>query len=345
MNYPIVIIAEETKAVFPVELKKKESRSGENEYEFLNSLLPIFGDKVSWFYKLEIYSKIVYPDIGYWDEKLRIGVDIEIDEPYSRNEIKPIHVYNNSEENERNLVLNKSGWSIIRFSEYQIIRHKEECIKLISEVIKSLKTKETFLLRRINYPELFIHPRWSEDDAIEMARNSIRDRYEFKLKEIIDEKETCLKLCFKSMEDLTFFSLDYMISEKLSENNFQKEEYLFFISDISDILYHEKTKKEYLFIKLCSSHELYKDGHLVFNTEEPISYKLEKGCDDMFYKLLEIKKGGKIIGLSYNRSFFNFILKGLKKLNNENAQDLIEIMHQNSKGGSLFINKYFILSN
>ncbi len=75
--------------------------------------------------------KFYYPDLVLI--KNNLVIDLEIDEPYSYEEKKPVHS-DGQDEKRDNFLLNE-GFVVIRFSEEQIIENPEICLEIINSVI------------------------------------------------------------------------------------------------------------------------------------------------------------------------------------------------------------------
>lgn len=77
------------------------------------------------------------PDIAIISKGIKnIRIDIEIDEPYAGITRQPTHCI--GEDNNRDNYFKDRGWIVIRFSEYQVHTRKNQCLKYIATVIKSI---------------------------------------------------------------------------------------------------------------------------------------------------------------------------------------------------------------
>jgi len=117
-------------------------------------------------------------DFAYIEES-GLSIDIEIDEPYTERDrqLIPIHFSGKREDNNRNNRLTSMGWIVIRFTEEQVARYPNECCKVIAKEIYELTGNRSFLDLTNHFGELPPIEQWSEAEAVEMARNSYRDRY------------------------------------------------------------------------------------------------------------------------------------------------------------------------
>lgn len=87
-------------------------------------------------------NKKYYPDFAFIDFDSKLFIDIEIDEPYSFFDKKPIHCKGvvginsrKADDAERNKYFLENIWIVIRFSEKQVIQYPEECCKVIAKTI------------------------------------------------------------------------------------------------------------------------------------------------------------------------------------------------------------------
>jgi len=146
------------------------NESGTSEMSFYVDLFKEFNDKI-------LHNKSVFvsnhnssytPDFIYRNEE--IFIDIEIDEPYTLEERKPIH-YEFNDDNRDNFFLD-INWAIVRFSERQIVNEPHNCIETIKSVL-SIMEGETNELNTYDLKDSV----WSKEDAINMANNFEREKY------------------------------------------------------------------------------------------------------------------------------------------------------------------------
>lgn len=100
-----------------------------------------------------------YPDFIYVDTEKGVYLDIEIDEPYTFKSKKPIHY--GEVDDERNKVFTSNYWSVIRFSESQILQYPKECVQTIESYVKYLMSEQDNMA--IYVPTQL---RWSEEGAL-----------------------------------------------------------------------------------------------------------------------------------------------------------------------------------
>jgi very-short-patch-repair endonuclease len=90
--------------------------------------------------KYDIINNPYITDFGYINSILKLVIVIEIDEPYSIKEKKPIHI----DDSKRNDFFLKMNWIIIRFAEEQVVNNTNECCDLISRVISIFENLNEF---------------------------------------------------------------------------------------------------------------------------------------------------------------------------------------------------------
>lgn len=115
------------------------------------------------------------PDIALFWGKYNLCIDIEIDEPYDILSRKPIH-FIDSADYLRNVYFTRQGWVVLRFSEEQVIKNTEYCIKYVASILKKITEEEIFhsLLEDFQVEE---SDRWDYNQAIEFAQNNHRESY------------------------------------------------------------------------------------------------------------------------------------------------------------------------
>lgn len=128
------------------------------------------------------------PDIIYADKKNKIFIDMEIDEPYSYEALKPLHYYKKNLDSktlngafdtneERDNVFKKYGWTVIRFSEEQVINETDSCVAIILQVIKYWSQDQYPFLGIKSVKEITKERRWTFDESLERIKLKSRDKY------------------------------------------------------------------------------------------------------------------------------------------------------------------------
>lgn len=122
-----------------------------------------------------------YPDILFINSNDSIFIDIEIDEPYSLDTKKEIHFidYNATKYFDKNSFRDNffvnNGWTVIRFSEQQVMQDLEQCIIIIENSIAFLSsTAEELSLKPIKIKRI---PRWTLNNSIKLALSDSRINY------------------------------------------------------------------------------------------------------------------------------------------------------------------------
>lgn len=120
--------------------------------------------------------KLYTPDIIYQDPNLKFRLDIEIDEPYIGSSRQPIHFLKPdgySKDYFRDQTFLHNNWTIIKFSEEQVVTNPNACLDYIDEVIRNI------------YSVLLLEPdfkkpttaKWTEEEAKMMAVSKNREKY------------------------------------------------------------------------------------------------------------------------------------------------------------------------
>ncbi len=115
------------------------------------------------------------PDFAYLDKD--IAIDIEIDEPYTHDTRQPLHYLNCPKDAARNKFFLDHGWSIIRFSEAQIIRSPASCCKTIASTIATRTGDSSIMAPFRQVPTLKPDRRWTKDQAEHLAAQNYREQY------------------------------------------------------------------------------------------------------------------------------------------------------------------------
>jgi len=123
------------------------------------------------------YSRPYEPDIALIDtnSSKNIRIDIEIDEPYGGLTRQPIHCI--GEDNQRNIYFKNRGWIVIRFSEFQVHTHEQECLKFIAKFIQSLGINYEIPDDLKNVPDLVEENQWDVLQAQKWEYEKYRENY------------------------------------------------------------------------------------------------------------------------------------------------------------------------
>lgn len=150
----------------------EEGKRGKTELHFLNRLYDKFGSQIKVDMAPTKDYQFYFPDFTFICEKTGLHIDIEIDEPYSYSEKKPIH-HTETNDDERNRYFLEQNWCIVRFSEKQIIKEMDNCVSLIEEIVNSIHSKSLDFSTNIVNPD----KRWTYEEALVMIHNNTRNSY------------------------------------------------------------------------------------------------------------------------------------------------------------------------
>lgn len=136
---------------------------------------------------------IYYPDFVLWNKGSNLLIDIEIDEPYTAIDKKPIHYEDPSRNNpdllksptlryfrekddsdrDRDFLL--KFWIVVRFTERQVIETPKNCCFLIKEIRDTILNHGN--LDSVDIEKVPREDRWDFIDAKAMAQNNSRNNY------------------------------------------------------------------------------------------------------------------------------------------------------------------------
>ena len=165
------------------------------------------------------------PDIAIIekDNKYGIRIDIEIDEPYSGYENKPIHYIHCGDES-RDRTLADLGWLVIRFSESQIFKEPYNCINYIRQLINQIDNT-VLPLAKGDTPQKV--KRWTLTESIAMIESRYREallNHEFGIQEIEVEKEKGTRYLTQSVHEKQIAGkVEPIINESYEQNDSFKE--------------------------------------------------------------------------------------------------------------------------
>lgn len=129
------------------------------------------------------------------NDDLKLGIDLEIDEPYTIKESMPIHLVEDRKYIIRDKFFLELGYIVIRFAEYQIAKYPDYCCLHIVRVLNQFLDREL----KISVPQATeIQPlkpqdwkvkTWTQRESQIMAANKIRDRYLEPVRSFIKDRE------------------------------------------------------------------------------------------------------------------------------------------------------------
>lgn len=154
---------------------KTKIRRGISEMFFEKALSKNFGNLVLTNRQINSNDRVhYYPDFLIFDPDSAIGIDIEVDEPYDLEKKSPIHTNDYHEsQNWREPAIHSENYCIIRFSEEQIIRFPNDCVKLIGDIYDFIRDINNRNMLKFEHS----HPTWSLMQAIDMAEKNYREQY------------------------------------------------------------------------------------------------------------------------------------------------------------------------
>lgn len=147
------------------------SSKGRTELFFLEKLYKYFDHQISVDKVPNIGNNPFQPDFLLICDNTGFHLSIEIDEPYSVENGKPIH-HNRTNDKKRDDFFEEINWGVIRFSEKQIIQHSEECCKLIKKILDCIVNKQTVLIHNIDPDK-----KWNYEEALIMSNTNYRNSY------------------------------------------------------------------------------------------------------------------------------------------------------------------------
>lgn len=264
--------------------------------------------------KVRIIKGYYYPDILLVHNN--IYINIEIDEPYTYEDGKPIHyaVKNLdgkyiSEDEDRNTFFTYEGYEVIRLTEEQIVTKTIDCINLIKKVIYKLEKK----IIKIKVPSDFIVQKWTKKEANIMATNRYRDNYIAKLN-ILSDNDISNQLCNTSNLNDEIINSDDLISLTSGTDNQDRDN---INTEVTDEDIADRIEDSFGVIYSKDGKKLLKGSHSVTD------YKVKEGvniiCDrafgsDLFHvpSLRSIKIPDSVTDIGYNAFYFCDYLQSIE---------------------------------
>ncbi len=145
--------------------------------------------------KFNTYSNIkidgYFPDFVIRVNEINLSILIEIDEYYEIKQKQPIHYIDTKGihiDNNRDLHFLKNNYCLIRFTERQIILFSNDCIRILTDLVDSVKNLKEF---QLNYDIEFGENKWTFEDsqqfALENKREKLFKKLPFKIRNIDDD--------------------------------------------------------------------------------------------------------------------------------------------------------------
>lgn len=111
-------------------------------------------------------------DFAYVNFEKRFCLAIEIDEPYTLIDKKPIHINDSN----RNRFFIKKNWAIIRFAEEQIVLYPSNCCYIISSLIKSVIEDNDIKNITSLTSKIENVPKWTAITVTDLIKNNHRKK-------------------------------------------------------------------------------------------------------------------------------------------------------------------------
>ncbi|MCU0546120.1 MAG: hypothetical protein MUE44_28785 [Oscillatoriaceae cyanobacterium Prado104] len=128
-------------------------------------------------FKIPMSHKSYSADFIVLHLQSRIGIDIEIDEPYCGRSKKPTHCCDADSDIRRNQLFLEWNWIVIRFTEKQVVQAPLSCCKFIALAIAEVTGDRSFLEQLKTEPDLLPVKPWTTREARVMAKSNYRLTY------------------------------------------------------------------------------------------------------------------------------------------------------------------------
>jgi hypothetical protein len=167
----------DSKIIKPVYNRVAIQTIGTSEKYFYSFLKRNFGNQIFDHAALEKHKNYLpkFPDFLLVDEKNRIYIDIEIDEPYAFNIDQVSHCI--GDDDERNFEFLYNNWFVIRFTEEQVVRFPEECCDFIDKIKIQILQKLDGKKIEFNYSFPFKQNPWTIESALKLKAINYRNNY------------------------------------------------------------------------------------------------------------------------------------------------------------------------
>ena len=179
--YPIMLTPQKGCIVWP-HRRRQIARRGYKEEVFQKKLSKYISNVVSVLGDVNLLPasgcRPYEPDIAIVDlhSGANLRIDIEIDEPYAAISNKPTHYVGCGDEY-RDTNINRLGWMVVRFSEYQVHTQPLECIAFICRIIKQVIPNINIPQELLSYSDPKREKQWEQLDAQKWAEEKCRQKY------------------------------------------------------------------------------------------------------------------------------------------------------------------------
>ncbi|MBD2019239.1 hypothetical protein H6F43_03460 [Leptolyngbya sp. FACHB-36] len=167
-------ISDTIKEEIDADLKPSSARAGKRDKVLFEKLKSTFPElKIDWQKGLELSSgQYPYtPDVIVHDPITHIWIDVEIDEPWFKEDgiKKPSHYL--GKDDRRNDFFLQCGWIVIRFAEEQVAQSPSSCLRVIAQELDKFRGQKEFSARLSDFSGPAEIPIWTEDNALEISRD------------------------------------------------------------------------------------------------------------------------------------------------------------------------------
>jgi hypothetical protein len=173
------LLLEVLSRTIPHDENRSNAQEGYSEARFYSYLKRYFANNIHTRLTLKIpnFDYPYSPDFAYIDNNINLYIDIEIDEPYDYKSKQPTHYLYSQKDERRNRFFIERGWTVIRFSEEQIVKYPESCCEIIAKTIADISREDSILSqfkKVIPMPKI---KQWTYEEADEMAMKEYRKTY------------------------------------------------------------------------------------------------------------------------------------------------------------------------
>lgn len=120
-------------------------------------------------------------DFILYHKKSGLAIDLEIDEPYEGRSGTPHHCSDDPKDARRNQFFLERNWVVVRFSEWQVVKHPVSCCKVIASVVAQITGDYSILIPFQGIADLPPCKQWTTKEAARMAKERYRDTYLLRL--------------------------------------------------------------------------------------------------------------------------------------------------------------------
>lgn len=117
------------------------------------------------------------------NDDLKLGIDLEIDEPYTLKDSMPIHLVEDKKYITRDKFFLGLGYIVIRFAEYQVVKYPDYCCLHIVRVLNQFLERDLKIrvpdeteIQALGTQDWRVKT-WTQRESQIMAKNKVRDGY------------------------------------------------------------------------------------------------------------------------------------------------------------------------